>query len=210
MTNPNSLNLKQLRQLVQTTVETITELHQVLNVVNPREINSNHLKESHLSLRQIPTRQQLQQVTEVVPAVERHPVNILIQHNPRRHQKLRESPRIDAVSFILIEIDPGLAEQLDGVVCEDVGGEVELAEVELPDAVLAVVGTAGREVSSLVGEREAELDHLEQVDVRSQGLVVVLGVGFESSDRSADDPGELGVHRDEREVVDDVANQSHF
>ena len=94
--------------------------------------------------------------------------------------------------------------------CEDVGGEIELAEVELPDAVLLVVGTAGREVSSLVGEGETELDHLEQVDVRSQCLVVVLGVGFECSDRSADDTGELRVHRDEREVVDDVANQSHF
>ncbi|KAG2327717.1 hypothetical protein Bca52824_010445 [Brassica carinata] len=41
----------------------------------------------------------------------------------------------------------------------------------------------------LVGEREAELDHLEQVDVRSQRLVVIFGVGFECSDRSANDPG---------------------
>lgn len=39
---------------------------------------------------------------------------------------------------------------------------------------------------------------------------MVIGVGFEGSDGADDDSGELGVHGDVREVVDDFADQIHF
>jgi hypothetical protein len=101
-----------------------------------------------------------------------------------------------------------LLEKLDGIESEDIGIEIEFSEIELPDAIL--VSATGREVALFIGESEAKLDHLEDVDVRLQGFVVVISVGFESSDRSDDDAGELSVHGDVREVVDDISDQIHF
>lgn len=62
----------------------------------------------------------------------------------------------------------------------------------------------------LVGEGEPELDYLQNVDVHPQGFVVVIGVRFEGSDWSDDDSGELCVHGDVREIVDDFTDQIHL
>lgn len=82
---------------------------------------------------------------------------------------------------------------------------VEVSEVELPDK--GVGGAECGKVSHLIGESKTDLDQVEAVDVGFKHGVVrgwlavaeggVAGVG------AHDDAGELGVHRDEREGVDD-------
>lgn len=106
MTDPNSLHLQQLRQLVQPTVEAVAELHQVLNIIHRREINVDQLEEAGLRIRQVLAREELQQVPEIVSAVERDPVHVLVQHDPGGHQQLGESTRLDPLSSVLGEVDP--------------------------------------------------------------------------------------------------------
>ena len=83
--------------------------------------------------------------------------------------------------------------------------DVEIFEVEFPDE--GVGGAEGGKVSGVVGKGKADLNQVEAVDVGFEygvvrdGLAVaeggVAGVG------THDDTGELGVHRDERERIDD-------
>lgn len=75
MADPYPLYIQQLSKLVEPSMEAIAELHQVLNVVNRREVNLDEIKEPDLRLRQVLASEQLEEVTEVVPAVERDPVH---------------------------------------------------------------------------------------------------------------------------------------
>jgi hypothetical protein len=63
--------------------------------------------------------------------------------------------------------------------------QVEL-EVELP-------GHALRRVALLIAERDAQLDHLEHVDITPHRLVVVVGPSLELPDRPRDNAGKLCV-----------------
>ncbi|KAL8153286.1 hypothetical protein V2J09_011046 [Rumex salicifolius] len=165
VTNPHSLHLQQLGELVQSSMEAVTELHQMLDVIHSWKVSGNKLEKLRLGFRQLPAGQQLQQVAEIVPAVERNPVNVLIQHHPGGHQELPESPGVDPPLVVLVEIDPALSEELDGVAGVHVLLHVELPEIELPDAASVIVGAACRQIALLVGEGEPELDQLEHVDV---------------------------------------------
>jgi len=73
-------------------------------------------------------------------------------------------------------------------VCVCGGLEVEF-EIELPGA------NAGWKGASLIGEGEAELDDLEEVDVTPQGLVVELLTRSEFSDRPRNNARKLCVLR---------------
>jgi len=166
MANPNPLDLQQLGKLVQTAVKAVAELHEVLDVIYGGEIHVDQIEELHLRIGQILTRQELQQVPEIVTAMESNPMNVVIQNDPGRHEKLPETVRVDAVLVVLLEIDPALAQKLDGIVREDVLVHVELPEIELPDAArmrflvdIPCAGTRGK-VAVLVGEGEPQLYEL--------------------------------------------------
>ena len=152
MAHANPLNLQQLRKLVQPSVEAVAELHQVLDVIHHRKIHLDQIEEPGLRLRHAPACQQLQEVPEIVPAVEGNPVHGVVQHDPGGHEELPEPVHVDPFLAVLLEVDPALAQQLDRVAREDVFADVELAEVELPDA--GALRAAGREVTILVGESE--------------------------------------------------------
>ncbi|KAJ0890653.1 hypothetical protein HanRHA438_Chr09g0426221 [Helianthus annuus] len=85
MTDPNSLHLQQLRKLVQSSMKTVTKLHQMLNVINGREKHIDQIKESGLCIGQTPASQNLQQITKIIPTVKRHPIHTVVQHNAGRH-----------------------------------------------------------------------------------------------------------------------------
>jgi len=138
--------------------------------------------------------------------VEGDPVYGIVEHDAGGHEELCEPSRIDAALGVAAEVDAAATEQLDGVGGEDVARVVELAEVELPDAA-AAASTEGRQLAARPGEGEAELDEVQHVNVGLEGGVVVVGGGAEGADGPADDARELRVHRDERELVDDVADQ---
>jgi len=111
--NPNPLHLQQLCKLVQTAVKAVAELHEVLDVIYSGEIHVYQIEELPLRIGQILTRQELQQVPEIVTAMESNPMHVVIQNDPGRHQKLPETVRIDAVFVVLLEIDPALAQKLN-------------------------------------------------------------------------------------------------
>jgi pyruvate kinase len=51
----------------------------------------------------------------------------------------------------------------------------------------------GRNVAADVEEGDAELDDLEEIDVATDGLVVVRGFGVEIADWAGDDTGKFSV-----------------
>lgn len=150
MREPDSLHLKTLRHRAQSAEEIVAETNHVFDIENPREKHLHQIQKLRLLLRQIPPGEEPQQVPEVVPAVERHPLYLLVEHYSRSHEKIREPFGLDADSAVSIEVDPRAAEKLDGVRGVHVGPEVEFSEVELPDA-LPLVGSEGWEVSLVVG-----------------------------------------------------------
>lgn len=89
-----------------------------------------------------------------------------------------------------------------------IAGDVELTEIELPND--AAVGAAKvREVPGGVGERDPHLNQLERIHIGFEGLVVVEGVGVMVV-VAENDAGELCVHRDERETLDEGADEREF
>jgi hypothetical protein len=74
---------------------------------------------------------------------------------------------------VFFELDARVLEQVDGVLGVHVLRQVEL-EVELPGG-----GTAFRQLSLVVQEGQPQLDDLQEVDVASQELILVVGGGFE-------------------------------
>lgn len=169
MANSDPFDLQQLGELVQTAVKAVAELHEVLDVVYGGKIHVDQIEKLRLRIGQILTRQELQQVPEIVTAMESNPMNVVIQNDPGGHEKFPETAGVDAVLVVLLEIDAALAQKLDGIVGEDVLVDVELPEIELPDAarvgiVVDVGGTRGK-VAVLVRECEPQLDELEHVDV---------------------------------------------
>jgi hypothetical protein len=85
-----------------------------------------------------------------------------------------------------LEVDAGSGQEVDRVLRVDVRLQGEL-EVELVGA------DVGRQLALLVGEGEAQLDDLEQIDVGPDRLVVVVGGRLEVGDGLGDDAGELSV-----------------
>ncbi|KAB1226741.1 hypothetical protein CJ030_MR4G013723 [Morella rubra] len=63
------------------------------------------IKEPHLGVWQILACQQLEQVLEVVPAVESYSVDIIVQNNTGGHEQLSEAHRTNAFLVVLREID---------------------------------------------------------------------------------------------------------
>ncbi|WVZ18109.1 hypothetical protein V8G54_005431 [Vigna mungo] len=152
MAHTNPFHLQQLRKLVQPTMEAVAELHQMLDIIHHREIHLDQIEEPSLRIRQASACQQLKKVAKIVAAVKGDPMNGVVQHDSRGHEKLPKPVHVDSLLAVLFEIDPALAQQLDRIASEDVFADVELAKVELPDA--GTLGAAGREVPVLVGEGE--------------------------------------------------------
>jgi len=206
---PHTLHVEQFSELVQPAVQAVAELHEVLDVVHGWEIYLHEFEEPGLRVWETVASEDLEQVPKVVSRVEGNPVYRIVEHDAGGHEELREPARIDAALGISAEVDAAATEQLDGVGCEDVARVVELAEVELPDAA-AAASAEGRQLAARAGEGEAELDEVEHVDVGLEGGVVVVRRRAEGADGAADNARELRVHRDERELVDDVTNQGEL
>ena len=105
--------------------------------------------------------EQIQQIPEIVPAVEGEPLDRFHEYQSGRQHHLGEVHRIDALLLMLIEEDARVLQQVDAVLGVHVLGQVEL-EVELPRGDAARVRGQGPFV---VQERQAQLDDLQQVDV---------------------------------------------
>lgn len=133
----------------------------------------------------------------------------IVKDDAGRHEQLREPPGVDTVLPVLLEVDARLPEEVDGVRDEDVAVNVELPEIELPDY-RAAGGRRGGEVPGGVGEGEAELQEVEEVDVGAEGVVVGVSGLLEVPEVADDNAGELGVHGDVGEVVNDVADHSEL
>lgn len=185
----------------------------MLDVVNsiPEKDPENFQKLLHAT-RQVLAGEDLDQVAEVVRAVEGDPAHRFVADQPRRHHERGEPRRVNALGAVAVEVDALAAEELDGVGSVGITRHVEVVEVELPDEARGVGAEVG-EVAAGVGERESNLDEAERVDVGLENLVVIgrpqlpsvrpggvqLGAEYQA--------GKLGVHGDVREVVDDVLDE---
>ena len=134
MTLPDDpTHIKGLGYPVQPTVETRTVPHQVFHIVNPStKEDSDEFEELAQLARQDSLSQHLDQVSEVVRAVEGDPLDEVVAHEPRRHHQLGEPDRLNAELAVPLEVDPLAPQQLDRVVRVGVTRHVEVVEVELP------------------------------------------------------------------------------
>lgn len=139
--------------------------------------------------------------------MERHPADGVVADQTGAHHELSEAGGVDAGGAVPVEVDAVVAEEVDGVGSVGVTRDVEVGEIKLPDAAVAV-GVRVGELAVGVGEGEAELNEVESVDVGLEEGVVVgwgegaagVGVGLE------DDAGELGVHGNEGIAVHKCRN----
>ena len=146
-----AVDLEVLRHLVQPALEVVAVPHQPLDVVDPVEVELQLVRELLRRRRQLLAREELEEVAEVVPRVERHPLDVVAEHDPRRDEQLGEVERVDPLGLVPRKVDPRAREQVDRVLRVHVLAEREV-EVELERA------HAGRELALLVAEGEAELD----------------------------------------------------
>eukprot|EP00964_Phaeocystis_antarctica_P049726 scaffold28807_cov67-Phaeocystis_antarctica.AAC.18 len=202
---PDALHLQVLGQLVEPALEVLTRLHQVLDVVDLREVELELIEELVLLEGQRPAREHLEQVAEVVARVEGDPLDVVAQHDPRGDEQLRKVNRVDAALLVLRKVEAGALKAGQSVLAgvraapparqgwcggkqEAGGGALEGEfEVELKGA------DARGQLALLVTEGEANLDDLQKVDVAAQRLVVKVGRRLEGADGTGDDPRELCV-----------------
>jgi len=177
----------------------------LLDVVQHREEDLGELQELIQGVGHFPAGEQPEHVAEVVAAVERDPLDVVVEHDPGRHHQLGEASGVDPLGSEAVEVDPAEAEHVDGVGAVGVGALVEAPEVELPDAAPAPRAER-RELAGLVGEGEAKLDELEHVDVAREAGVVDVALAGELAARLHHEARELRVHADVRVLVDDAAD----
>jgi hypothetical protein len=210
MASPNTLDTKLFSKLGQPTIQAATafatELHEVLDIVQHREEGFSEFQERFQGLRHVLPGEHPEQVAEVMPTVKSDPLDIVVEHDARRHHQHGEAGGVGALGRETLEVDSTAAEQVDGVTVARVAERVEATEVELPDAGPAP-RAARRELAFLVGEDEAELDELEHVDVALEDGVVALILVAEWAHRLQYDAGELRVHGDAGVPVDDLPDQ---
>lgn len=155
MASTESLNLEQLGQTIQSSMQIIAELHEMLDVIEVGKVHPDEVEETTLGGRQAPIHYELEQVTEIIATVEGDPSNVLIQDDPRRHEQLCEAVRVHAPFAVLLEIDATLAQQLDGIGGVSILPDVEFPEIELPHAVS--IRAAVWEVAVFIRKRQPQL-----------------------------------------------------
>lgn len=143
--------------------------------------------------------------------MEGYPFRVVRQDETGCDHQFREVVRIDTHVFVSLEIDPMVAQKVDGlrrvhvfsgsksakqslVMGERSGALYVKVEVELPCA--DILG----KVSFLIREGQPDLDRLEQVDVAPHRLVMVVRRGLERPDWSGNDARKFRIllHADTR------------
>lgn len=205
MADPNPLYIKQLGKLTETAMEIVAELHEMLDVVHCGEEDLDEIKELGLCFREASASDDLKKVAEIIATMEGNPLDVIVENYTRGHEELSKVDRINATFSVLFEIDPAIMQELNGIAGKDVSIDVELAEVELPDAADTIV--AGRKVAVLIGKGKTELDHVQHVHVSFKRGVVEIGGGLEASNCLAYDPRKFCVHGNKGEVVDDLPDK---
>mmetsp|Transcript_19148 Transcript_19148/g.38983 ORF Transcript_19148/g.38983 Transcript_19148/m.38983 type:complete len:293 (-) Transcript_19148:436-1314(-) len=193
---PDALDLKGLCDAVEAAFERLAALHDVLDVEEQREVVGEKREEVALLVRQLRVGQHLDEVAEVEVGVEGDPAHVLAQRQPRHHHEAAKLLHVDSVALVLLEVHPSLAEEVDGVLRENVALEVE-GKVELPRAPLV-------QVPVLIGERQPQLDHPQQVHVALERLVLIVCVGPKSAVRTRHHTRKLGIHGNVRMRLHDI------
>ena len=115
MLRADSLHVQRLCQLVQSAVQIIAKLHQVLDVVERGEEETQEMEELGLVCGERRGGAHLEQVSKVIPRVEGDPLDILVQYYPAYRQLLPKPPHVDTPRLNLGKVDPALFQKLDRV-----------------------------------------------------------------------------------------------
>ena len=97
------------------------------------EVCAHDVEEATLVFGQALCSQKLDQIAEIVPAMERQPVHFIRKDKAGRGEELPKRVEVDSHLAVLIELNPALLQKLDGRLGEHVLVEVEF-EVEHPGA----------------------------------------------------------------------------
>ena len=82
MLGTDPLDLQHVRHLLESALQVLARLHQVLEVVNVREVELEILEKLGLALGKVLVRQDAEEVAEVIAAVERQPLDVVEQNDP--------------------------------------------------------------------------------------------------------------------------------
>mmetsp|Transcript_51337 Transcript_51337/g.133406 ORF Transcript_51337/g.133406 Transcript_51337/m.133406 type:complete len:226 (+) Transcript_51337:244-921(+) len=103
----DAFDLEVLGELIEPALEALAGLHEVLDVVEAREINLQLRKEVVLLCRQSFAGEQLHQVAEVIATVEGDPLDVIREHAARGDEELGKVDDIDAIILVAPKIDTG-------------------------------------------------------------------------------------------------------
>ena len=196
-------NVEVFGYFVQSTPETLAAPHQEFDIVNAREPSLQEIEEFGFGNGHVDEGDHLEDIAKVVPRVEADPLDVFEQNETRRDEKFAEILGIDSLFLVSLEIEPRCLQKFDGVRRIHIVIEVE-AKVELPNAFPFGLSPI------LITQCESELNDLQEVDVATQGLIMIIRRGFESADRSSNDPREFGIHSDVWIILYKVPDDSHF
>ncbi len=196
-----ALAAENLGEFVQSAVQIVRTLHEILEVVKLGEEELEQLEELAFARRQRQRGEDLEQVAKVVAAVEGNPFHAVVQHESRGDEQLAKGEHVDAAPLVRRKVQAVGGEQVDGVLGVHVVRKIE-GKVELPGGALV------RGLAVGVGQGDSELNYLEQVDVAAQRLI--LEVKGARRNRARNDTRELGVHRHVVVVDDQLADARHL
>lgn len=168
MLGSDALDLELIGHLLETALEVLGALHEVLDVVHVGEIKFQDLEELALGLGQRLVGEELEEVSEIVAAVKRQPLDGLHEHEPGGQHHLGKERGVDAFLLMLLELDARGLEQLHRVLGIHILGQVEL-EVELPRR-----RTLHGQMAFLVLKGQTQLDNLKQVHIATQKLILII------------------------------------
>jgi len=119
-------------------------------------------------------------------------MHIFVQHHARGHDKFVEAMQINSLLLILLEINPTLLQQLNGIMCIYINIDVEFPEIEFPDTML--IRTACGKIPILVRKCEAQLNQFQQIHIGSEPLIMELCTIYKNPHRYDYNTRELRVH----------------
>lgn len=140
-----------LRNILQPALQAPTALHQKLDIVQRRKILAKQRPKLTFLRWQRLAAHNLDQIPEIVPAVERDPLDLVQHDQTGGDEEVAKGVHVDALVRVLDKVNAGFGEEVDGLLRVHVVVEGEF-EVELPGADGAVDLC---ECAGFVGEGDA-------------------------------------------------------
>lgn len=128
MLRTDPLHAQIVGHILQPALQILTTLHQIFDVVNAWKKQIQQSKKLRFTRRQRATRQQLEQVAEIVatstplnphtshcPPVKGDPLDVAQQHHATGNHQLGKFFHVDSLVFVFFKLNPSFRQQINGV-----------------------------------------------------------------------------------------------